>query len=82
MSKIITPTDTILITIDNRVNPARADMKLSRDLPAPYVVMILAGLILQTMENVLRGLGNIKRPPTEPPADPSADPSGQKPNGN
>jgi len=56
MSKIITPTDTITIMIDNRVNPAKVQMGLSRDLPAPYVAGVLASLISQLMLDLGRRL--------------------------
>ncbi len=61
MSKIITPTDTLTITIDNRQNPATCTMTLSRDLPAPYVAIILSQMITRIMGNVMAGL-NSKTP--------------------
>jgi len=66
MSKIITPTDTITITIDNRLNPPQATMGLSRDLPVPFVCGILAALIGQLMGNLMR---NIMGPPLDKPLD-------------
>ena len=56
MSKIITPTDSIIITIDNRLNPPQATMKLSRDMPAPWVAGILAQLVSQLMGDMMRQL--------------------------
>jgi len=76
MSKIITPTDTITITIDNRRNPATAAMAVSRDLPIPQVVAVLAQLIAQLMGDLTRRMmGNpllnpLKEPTTEPPTEP------------
>jgi hypothetical protein len=76
MSKIITPTDTITITIDNRVNPPRCDMRLSRDLPAPWVCGIFAALIGQLTGDMMRRLTSL--PITAPPTEPLTEPNGQK----
>jgi hypothetical protein len=70
---IITPTDTITITIDNRVNPPRADMRLSRDLPGTYVCGILAMLIGQICADLTRRLVGAP-PPESPKATPEAIP--------
>jgi len=71
---IITPTDTITITIDNTKSPAPASMRLSRDLPAPYVALILSQLIAQTMTDVMVRMGSV------PVAQPQAQPATQPPN--
>ena len=80
MYRIITPSDTITITIDNRAAPPQANMTLSRDMPAPYVVMILSRLIVGLMEGVMRQLigGTV---PTIPVTEPRIEPSGKTNNG-
>jgi hypothetical protein len=77
MSRIITPTDTITITIDNRAAPPQANMTLSRDMPAPYVVMILSRLIVGLMEGVMRQLVTGSLPGTQHSTQPSAQPDGK-----
>lgn len=73
--RIISPVDTITLTLDNRVEPPRVDMKLSRDLPIPLVCAIFASLIgnlqgqlsaqLAATAPILAPAGP---PPTLPPA--------------
>lgn len=67
MSNIITPRDTITITIDNTVQPSSIELKLSRDLPIPYVTILLSQMIskLQSdlMEKLSRPLGPAQAPP-------------------
>jgi len=75
MSKILTPTDTITITIDNRLNPPQATMKLSRDLPAPWVAGVLSMLISQLMGEMMQRL-SMGLSPLKPEAKPPDNPSG------
>lgn len=53
MPEIISLKDDIHITINNLAQPPKAEMKLSRDLPGPYVVMILSQLITTLMHEML-----------------------------
>lgn len=50
---LIMPRDTIEITIDNTRNPPSLEMKCSRDMPAPYVAMLLGQLIASLMSQVM-----------------------------
>jgi hypothetical protein len=76
-SRIITPTDTITITIDNRGAAPQAQMRVSRELPRAYVIGIFSALITQLsaemMQEIMRGF-----PGAKPDANPTA---GGRPNG-
>jgi hypothetical protein len=71
-SRIITPTDTITITIDNRGAAPQAQMRVSRELPRAYVIGIFSALITQLsaemMQEIMRGF-----PPQKPGSNPSAE---------
>lgn len=54
MSRIISPTITITITIDNRVQPARADLRLSQDMPGPAVVDVLLAMAQKLNADLMR----------------------------
>jgi hypothetical protein len=67
MSKIITPLDVITITIDNMSVPPKAEMKLSRDMPGPYVILLLCQLATQTASTMINQMnsGAFMRPPQQ-----------------
>jgi hypothetical protein len=66
-SSIVTPTDQIVITIDNRTG--QAQMKCSRDLPFPYMMLILS--------EIMKGLSQqaMSFPQPKPMATPASTPS-------
>jgi hypothetical protein len=68
-SLIITPVDTIQITIDNRVNPPVVTFGSSRALPIPYVIHLMCGLIRDMIEKGVQQSPGI-RPGAEPAAKP------------
>lgn len=72
-SRIITPTDTITITIDNRVSPAKISFMPSRVLPIPIVVDIFASLISKLMADMMQALSRPQTPALEPPTEPGTD---------
>ena len=68
-SRIITPTDTITITIDNRGAAPQVQMRVSRELPVPLVIGVFAQLVVQLsgqlMQEIMRGIPQTK-PDTKP----------------
>lgn len=54
MSRIISPTLTLTITVDNRVIPARADLRLSQDMPIPAVVDVLLAMAQKLNADLMR----------------------------
>lgn len=56
MGKIIALRDEIKITIDNTKQPGQVAMSLSRDMPAPYVAMIMGQLIVRMMGDLISGI--------------------------
>lgn len=44
---ILSPVDTITITIDNRLNPPSVSCNFSREIPYPQVVGLMAAVIQQ-----------------------------------
>jgi hypothetical protein len=49
---IIKPYDTITITVDNRTQPSKVDMKTSSELPIPFIAAILNNLAFQLMQQL------------------------------
>lgn len=66
MGKILTLRDTITIDIDNTKQPAEVKMGLSRDMPAPYVAMVMAQLIVRLMGDIITGISAASRPSGQP----------------
>lgn len=71
---IVSPIDTIQITINNLHNPPKVEMAFSRPLPVVYAVNILSKLIESLTEQAMRA-GQPAPPPATPPITPPATPS-------
>ncbi len=69
MSKIITPTDSILIEIDNLSNPPRVYMKPTGGITNIGAIGIMSTLITQLAKDIVMGSLN---PGSKPPVNPSA----------
>lgn len=71
MSRIIKPIDTITLTIDNRTQPCKVDMKTSSDMPIPFVINIFSNLISQLSAQMAQAMAAgmpLKAPETIPDA--------------
>ncbi len=77
MSKIITPTDTILIEINNLANPPRVTVKTTGQVTNIGAIGIMSTLITEFAKNIVQqGMAESQmRPPAIAPAvDPSVKP--------
>lgn len=75
MSRIITPTTTITLTIDNRMDPPQCTLQCSQDMPIPAVVQVLAAMISKLMADLARNLygagpAALPSPPGSSPGNP------------
>lgn len=79
---IVSPIDTIQITINNLHNPPKVEMSFSRPLPVVYAVAILAKLVVSLTEQAMQAQagGQVAPPGVMPPITPPATPSSN--NGN
>ena len=81
MSRIIKPIDTITLTIDNRTQPCKVDMRTSSNMPIPFVINIFSNLISQLSAQMAQAMAAGQVPPGIPGNNPADNPNGGGANG-